>query len=125
PALDLVAERALQALLVTLAGQRLMRSAQDCSDGGLAVALAESCFDTACIGADVAVSGVQVARDKTVNGAAALFGESASRVVVSAAPDDVTGILERAAAANVPARVIGQTGGNRLRMAVGGAMLID
>jgi phosphoribosylformylglycinamidine synthase len=54
-----------------------------------------------------------------------LFGESATRVIVSAVPDDVTRILERAAAAKVPARVIGQTGGNRLRIAVGGEMVID
>jgi phosphoribosylformylglycinamidine synthase len=125
PALDLAVERALHMLLVTLADERLMRSAQDCSDGGLAVAVAESCFDTSGIGADVSIGGVQVARDKALNVAAALFGESASRVVVSAVPDDVTRILERAAAANVPARVIGQTGGNRLRMSVGGQTVID
>ena len=46
PALDLDAERALQALLVALADERLVRSAHDCSDGGLAVTLAECCFDT-------------------------------------------------------------------------------
>jgi hypothetical protein len=46
-------------------------------------------------------------------------------VVVSVAPDEVTTVLERAAQANVPARVIGQTGGNRLRMAVGGRVVID
>jgi hypothetical protein len=45
--------------------------------------------------------------------------------VISAVPGDVTGILERAAAAGVPARVIGQTGGNRLRMVVGGEAVID
>jgi phosphoribosylformylglycinamidine synthase subunit PurL len=125
PALDLQAERALQALLVTLADARLMRSAQDCSDGGLAIALAESCFDTNGIGAEASLPAVAVARDAVLNTAAALFGESASRVIVSAVPEDVTRILERAAAANVPARVIGQTGGNRLRIAVGGEMAID
>ena len=41
PALDLEAERALQALLVTLADEGLARSAHDCSDGGLAVTVAE------------------------------------------------------------------------------------
>src|SRR5262249_54286465 len=46
PALDLNAERALQQLLVALAGERLLRSAHDCSDGGIAVALAECTFDT-------------------------------------------------------------------------------
>ncbi len=47
PALDLKAERALQDLLVTLADARLIRSAHDCSDGGLAVTLAECCFGAA------------------------------------------------------------------------------
>ena len=60
-----------------------------------------------------------------MNVCAALFGESASRVVVSVVPDDVITVLERAAAADVPARVVGQTGGNRLRMAVGGQIVID
>jgi phosphoribosylformylglycinamidine synthase len=57
--------------------------------------------------------------------AAALFGESASRVVVSVVPDAVTTVLERAAASGVPACVIGQTGGNRLRIAVAGHIVID
>jgi len=125
PALDLEAERALQTLLVTLADERLMRSAHDCSDGGLAVTLAECCFDTNGIGAEASIAAVQVARDAPLNVAAALFGESASRVLVSAVPDDVTRVLERAAAAKVPARVIGQTGGSQLRIAVGGVMAID
>jgi phosphoribosylformylglycinamidine synthase len=122
PALDLDAERAL---LVTLADERLVRSAHDCSDGGLAVAIAECCFDTAGMGAEISIDGVEVARDARLNVAAALFGESASRVVVSVVPDQVTAVLQRAAAANVPARVIGQTGGNRLGLAVGGAIVID
>ena len=80
PALDLEAERALQALLVTLAAERLVRSAQDCSDGGLAVAVAECAFETTGIGAELSLDGVQVSRDADVNVAAALFGESASRM---------------------------------------------
>jgi len=45
--------------------------------------------------------------------------------VVSASPDDVTEVLERAAAAGVPACVIGQTGGSQLRIAVDGRVAID
>jgi phosphoribosylformylglycinamidine synthase len=60
-----------------------------------------------------------------VNDAAVLFGESASRVVVSAHPQNITEVLQLAAAAGVPARVIGETGGNRLRFAVGGRQVID
>jgi phosphoribosylformylglycinamidine (FGAM) synthase-like enzyme len=112
PALDLAAERALQDLMVALATERLLRSAHDCSDGGLAVALAECCFDTAGAGAEVSIEGVTPAgqpgpdADATsaLSQAAALFGESASRVV---------------------ARVIGETGGNRLRIAVAGTTVVD
>jgi phosphoribosylformylglycinamidine synthase len=125
PAIDLQAERALQELIVSLASEALIRSAHDCSDGGLAVAIAECCFDTHGMGAEISIAGVRVANDARINEAAALYGESASRVVLSAAADAVTGILERAAASGVPARVIGQTGGNRLRIAVDGQMAID
>jgi phosphoribosylformylglycinamidine synthase II len=125
PALDLEAERVLQALLVDLAAERLMRSAHDCSDGGLAVTLAECCFDTDGIGADVSIDRLAVARAEPVNRAAALFGESASRVVVSAAPGAVSEVVRRASAAGVPSRIIGRTGGRSLRIAVGGDVAVD
>jgi len=125
PAVDLDAERALQGLVVALADARLLRSAHDCSDGGIAVALAECCFDTGGVGAEASIEGVEVARDPRVNRVAALFGESASRVVVSVTTDVLASVLERAAAARVPARVIGQTGGNRLRIAAAGRIEID
>jgi phosphoribosylformylglycinamidine synthase len=120
PALDLTAERALQTLLVQLAGARLMRSAHDCSDGGLAVTLAECTFDTDGIGADVSIDAVSVARNGETNRAAALFGESASRAVISVAQSDVADVLKRASAAAVPAKVIGRTGGDSIRISVGG-----
>jgi phosphoribosylformylglycinamidine synthase len=132
PALDLKAERSLQDLLVALASDRLIRSAHDCSDGGLAVTLAECCFDTAGAGAEVSIRAIdlagqpgQGAADPALKAAAALFGESASRVILSTTADNVTEVLQRAASAGVPAQVIGETGGNRLRIAVGGSTLID
>ena len=111
PAIDLEAERALQALLVDLADRRLLGSAHDCSDGGLAVTLAECCFDAGGMGAEIAIDAADVSRDAAMNRAAALFGESASRVVVSTNVETVAGVLARAAAAGVPARVVGRTGG--------------
>jgi phosphoribosylformylglycinamidine (FGAM) synthase-like enzyme len=110
---------------VTLADERLLRSAHDCSDGGVAVTIAECAFDTVGIGAEVSLEGLEVSSRGAVNVAAALFGESASRVVVSIVPEHVTAVLRHAAAARVPVRVIGQTGGSRLRMAVGGEIVID
>ncbi|MBM3772858.1 MAG: phosphoribosylformylglycinamidine synthase subunit PurL [Acidimicrobiia bacterium] len=124
PSLDLDKERALQTLIVGLADSRLVRSAHDCSDGGLAVALAECCFD-ARVGADVQIDGVRVSSRDTINDAGALFGESASRIVVSARASDVPAVLARATAAGVPARVIGNTGGGRLRIAIGGRTAVD
>src|SRR5258705_3433107 len=113
PALDLDAERALQALLVTLADEGLARSAHDCSDGGLAVTVAECCFDTNGIGATISIDATQVARDAGINLAAALFGESASRVIVSVVPEELTRVLKPEGAAGEPAKAVGQTGGSR------------
>src|SRR5262249_11254737 len=125
PKLNLEAEKALQRLLVDLAAERLVRSAHDCSDGGLAITLAESCFDTGGAGAAVSIEALNIGRDSRLNDAVALFGESASRIVVSVSPDNVTEILQRAALAGVLARVIGETGGNRLRIAVAGRVIVD
>jgi len=125
PAIDVAQEQALQRLLVELASERLMRSAHDCSDGGLATTLAESCFDTGGIGAEVSLAAPALGVATSIARAAALFGESASRVVISTTVDKVTTLLERAAAADVPAAVVGRTGGDRLRIAVGGEMTID
>jgi phosphoribosylformylglycinamidine synthase len=125
PMLDLAAERALQDLLGDLSAEQLIRSAHDCSDGGLAITLAECCFGALGAGAEVSIEGVSIAGDPVIDEAAALFGESASRVVVSTNPGNVTEVLQRAASRGVPARVIGETGGNRLRLAVAGRIVID
>jgi phosphoribosylformylglycinamidine synthase len=125
PAIDLTAERALQRLLVSLADARLIRSAHDCSDGGLAVTIAECCFDTGGMGAEVAIAGTEVSVHPSLNRAAALFGESASRVVVSVSPGGVAEVLSRAASSGVPARVIGRIGGSMLKIAVAGETAVE
>jgi phosphoribosylformylglycinamidine synthase II len=125
PMLDLKRERALQALVVALASDRLLRSAHDCSDGGIAVTLAECCFGAGGMGAEASLESVKTTHDARANEASALFGETASRIVVSISADDVVTALKRAAAAGVPARVIGRTGGNRLRIAADGQIAVD
>jgi phosphoribosylformylglycinamidine synthase len=119
PRLDLGREQALIGLLVRAAASGLLRSAHDCSDGGLAVTLAECTFDTDGVGCDVDLPEVAGRVD------AALFSESASRVVLTTLPVDVATVLELAASAGVPARQIGTTGGERLRISVNGALQID
>ncbi|HVD94299.1 MAG TPA: phosphoribosylformylglycinamidine synthase subunit PurL, partial [Vicinamibacterales bacterium] len=114
PALDLTREAALLRLVTDCAAAGMLRSAHDCSDGGIAVTLAESCFDTGGSGASVDLSG-----------ALELFSESASRIVVSVGASNEQDVLARASAAGVPARRIGTTGGSRLEISIGGQKILD
>jgi phosphoribosylformylglycinamidine synthase len=123
PAIDFAREAALQRLLVEGIGAGIIRSAHDCSEGGFAVALAECCFDTG-FGVSADVSGVKTIESSFAD-VATLFGESASRVIVSVPPDAITDLLSRAAAANVPASRIGTVGGSRIRVAVDGRQVLD
>lgn len=122
PALDLAAERALQTLVVSLVRDGLVESAHDCSDGGLAITLAECTFGAG-IGVEVALDGVKTVPAAFVE-AATLFGESASRVVVSVRDGHVAQVLGAAAAAGVPAQVIGRTGGGDIRIDVDGVTAV-
>jgi phosphoribosylformylglycinamidine synthase len=87
--------------------------------------MAECAFDTYGMGAEISIDAVDAASDASLSLAAALFGESASRVVISAAPEHATAVLQRAAAAGVPARVVGRTGGTRLSIKVAGTLAVD
>jgi phosphoribosylformylglycinamidine synthase len=124
PALDLERERALQALVAGLAARDLIRSAHDCAEGGFAVALAECCFDSGGVGADVSVPEARGV-DGLDPAAATLFGESASRVIVSVEPGSAAAVLASAEAAGVPAARIGRTGGGAVRISVAGRVVID
>jgi len=125
PALDLDAERRLQTLLVELVKNGLVLSAHDCAEGGLAVTLTESTFDTDAIGVEVDVPSVGDGLPGEWRVDATLFGESASRVVVSTAPAQVDEVLAAASAAGVPAMAIGATGGARVVVCVGGQPVVD
>jgi phosphoribosylformylglycinamidine synthase II len=123
PQLDLAAEQALQRLVVRAIREGLVESAHDCAEGGLAIALAECCFDTPFgVTADVAAV---VTGPIAFRVTATLFGESASRVVVSARPEHVDRLLTRARESGVSATVIGQTGGDRITLQVDGVTMVD
>jgi phosphoribosylformylglycinamidine synthase len=123
PRLDLAREAALQRLLVEGAASGVIRSAHDCADGGIAVTLAECCFDTP-FGVEVNLTGV-VDASNSYRDTATLFGESASRVVVSIAPGHLGALLRMAAAAGVPATEIGRVSGNRIQIAVDGRATVN
>ena len=110
PFLSLDIEKALQDFALKVIHEGLVQSAHDCSDGGLAVALAECCVSgpRAAQGAVVKLGLGSLRRD------ALLFGESQSRIILSTRPTAVESILSRAAEAGVPAAQIGTVGGGRL-----------
>ena len=125
PMLDLRLERGVQFVVARAAATGVVQSAHDCSDGGVAVALAECCFDAAGLGASVQLPSVAVEGWDGHEVAATLFGESASRIVVSARPSSVDELLALASASNVPAQVVGRTGGSRLTITVDDEPAID
>ena len=103
----------------SLSASEKLLSAHDCSDGGLAVALAECAFSADGIGCDVVVP-------ESENGIpTALFGETSSQVVVSVRKDNVQDVRGAATAAGVACQVLGQTGGRHLRFRVDGNIAID
>ena len=128
PTLDLSAERSLQRLLASSAADGLLESAHDCAEGGVAVTLSECCFDSGGIGAEVSLPqalGAGLDDREDIMLAATLFGETASRVIASVPEENADEFFARARGAGVPARLIGRTGGTRLRVAVDGDVVID
>ena len=122
PRLDLELEKALQGLLVRGVSDGLIKSAHDCAEGGLAVALAECCFGST-MGATADVPEVAVAASH--GDVAALFGESASRVLVSVDAGRTAEVQALARDAGVAAAVVGRVGGDRIRIAVAGRVVLD
>ena len=123
PEVDLQAEKALQRLLVAAARDGLIRSAHDCAEGGIAVTLAECTFGTGGVGLKVDVPSVETV--DVWRSAVTLYSESASRVVVSAASQDLPALLARAAELGVPARQIGTTEPGRITVSISGRPAID
>jgi phosphoribosylformylglycinamidine synthase len=123
PALNLTQEASLHQLLVEGAATGLIRSAHDCAEGGLAVTLAESCFDTG-LGGEVDVSSVSTEVADLME-VATLFSESAGRVVVSVSPERAPELLSLAGRAGVTAAAIGRVGGDRVRVSIDGRLVID
>ncbi|MGH2525926.1 MAG: AIR synthase related protein, partial [Actinomycetota bacterium] len=106
PALDLERERSLHSLLVESARRDLIRSAHDCGDGGLAIALAESAM--------AGSTGFAVSIPGDLPSHVALFAESASRAVVTVDPARASELEDLSAELQVPFARIGETGGPRM-----------
>jgi len=116
PELDLEKEAALQKAIVELIQQGVVDSVHDCSDGGLAVALAEKAF----------AKGVGARVNVVSNGLPAefvLFGEDASRIVLSCDPGDVLRIEQVAEKYGITADVLGETIPERMEISLDGNVI--
>lgn len=112
PQLDLKLEEAVQKTALKAIEKGLVNSAHDCSEGGLAVALAECCISNKdnMIGADINSLNYDMRAD------ALLFGESQSRIILSCSRGNAEKIRKIALKFKAPFCVIGKTGGRFLRI---------
>jgi phosphoribosylformylglycinamidine synthase len=117
PMIDLDVEKRMQDAVLDAIQSGLVASAHDLSDGGLAVALAESCISGG-LGAEVEIA-TELRADF------ALFSESQSRVILSAKPDKADELERKVREAGVPVTRIGTVRGNDLKIGVNGRQAVD
>jgi phosphoribosylformylglycinamidine synthase subunit PurL len=117
PAIDLKKEKTLHELLAELANKGLMASAKDIGEGGIAVALGEECFKHD-LGAEVNLISAGLALESV------LFGEDATRVLISCDPKQVSRIQEVSGKFGLNAQQIGSVTGENLRISVDGETVL-
>ena len=121
PTLDLATELAVQAACLRAVEAGLLRSAHDCSDGGLAVAMAECCFSS--LNRDPLGANIDITGEYDV--ATRLFSETPSRIIISFEESARSEIEEIAAAGGCPMTVLGKVGSNELRIESDGEAVIQ
>ncbi|HLB26391.1 MAG TPA: phosphoribosylformylglycinamidine synthase subunit PurL, partial [Dehalococcoidia bacterium] len=115
--IDLDLEARVQRAALAAQRQGLATACHDCSDGGLAVALAEMCLaggPSTGLRAGLGLDGSAAPAVSRLD--ASLFGEAQSRILVAVPPDRREALLAIAAGMNVPAAFVGRAGGERLRL---------
>ncbi len=113
PEINLELEKKIQTACLNLADEFLLKSAHDCSDGGLSVAIAESCFSSLnrkATGAEIKL------KNKNLSTEGLLFSESPSRIVISFKAEDLERVSAIALKNDCPFEVIGKVGGEDLKI---------
>ena len=111
PKMNYPHELAVQDAVRALIKSRLVKSAHDCSEGGIAVALAESCISGEDkIGADIHLGSTPLRLDQI------LFNETQSRIVLSVAATNLSAVLLLLEMRGVPAQRLGTVGGTSLQI---------
>jgi phosphoribosylformylglycinamidine synthase len=118
PELDLEKEAALQKAVIELIREGLLDSVHDCSEGGLAVALAEKAFPQG-IGARIKLESGSLPAEFV------LFGEDSSRIVISCDPEHVSRIQHVAEKHGIEASLIGETGADQIEISLDGKLVVS
>jgi phosphoribosylformylglycinamidine synthase len=118
PPFDLGRERRVQAACLATIEAGAARSAHDCAEGGLAVALAEASMT------GPRPLGAEIDLPATGRLDELLFGEAPSRIVISVAPEAWTRCAQIVAEWDVPFRMVGRVGGRRLDIRVDGRPIV-
>jgi phosphoribosylformylglycinamidine synthase II len=114
PRIDLAHEIKIQNAVRDLIREGLVKSSHDCSEGGLAVALAECCFNPERpFGAEIDL------KVHDTPAATALFNESQSRIVISVAPKNLQKAMSILEERHIPFQQLGEVSGDQLRIRVG------
>jgi len=115
PNVDFEKEKAVQTLVREAGAAGLLRSAQDCAEGGLLVALAECCLlSPSKVGGKVVIDTPGFRMDGF------LLGESQSRVIVTVKAADLEALEQRIKSQGLPYTVLGETAEAALEIAVKG-----
>lgn len=117
PKLDLATEKTLQDAVLSAIQKGLVESAHDLSEGGLAVALAESCISGG--------KGANVSMTTELRNDHALFSESQSRILLTATKDNADALVDLMKKTQVPVQVIGQVTGSNLTVELNGTSAVN
>jgi len=114
PRVDLAYEIKIQNAMRDLIREGVVKSAHDCSEGGLAVALAECCFNPE------KLFGVEIdLKADDTPAATVLFNESQSRIVLSVGPENLQKTMSMLQERQIPFQQLGRVGGDQVRIRVG------
>ncbi len=124
PQIEIEIEKAVGNACLEAIEAGIISSAHDCSEGGLAVTLAESCITDAAkmLGATVKLDGL---KKEDIRVDEILFGEVASRIVVSINEKDLNSLREIANRHSVPCQVLGNIGGETFIVQEGDKTIIN
>ncbi|MEO6051699.1 MAG: phosphoribosylformylglycinamidine synthase subunit PurL [Pyrinomonadaceae bacterium] len=120
PQIDLEQEKLVQGTVLRLANEMLLSSAHDCSDGGLAVAIAESGFSSLgrkAVGAEINIENTGLSTESL------LFGESPSRIVISCTAANLGRVKE--AVGDCAFEVMGNVGGDMINIGINNSVVIN